>query len=377
MSARLAAAGRSRLGLTKLTAFRHIWRITSCAAKVRQAAKDGTVSVLILFRFLGASLAVHVALLFLWQFSARQVDVSAAPRFVGTTFEVETTPSDDSLSAAPRADGTSIQETPPTQDQGTPPVPEEPRLPPNPAATPPPSPPSVPPTPPTPSASAPAERHTSDASTPPPPTRTDPPARPASTSPRPNPAASRNPQREPAAAHAPSGQQAPSAQQAPAQSASPQGAYGASGLPAGVMQLRPAFVKTLPLAAKSDPAWLELPLGPAGKVDFVLRISDDHRLEGIEVLERPGLPVPEALRRLLSVNRNFLLRGRFAIDTSGRRGAQRLRLQARVLQSEPDSERPEAEGVNRLGQLGGSEPTGAYFTYYSGRRIEFEVTELR
>lgn len=152
--------------------------------------------------------------------------------------------------------------------------------------------------------------------------------------------------------------------------------YGAEGLPSGVVELRAAFIKTLPLAAKSDPTWLELPLGDAGQVDVVLRISPDHALEEIQINVPPGREVPEYLQRMIRINRSYLLRGRFAVDTTGKTGVQRLRILAQIVQGEPDRDTPDAPGVNRLGQLGGSSPSGAYFAYFSGRRVEFEVQAL-
>jgi hypothetical protein len=79
---------------------------------------------------------------------------------------------------------------------------------------------------------------------------------------------------------------------------------------------------------------------------------------------------------LVRINKNFLLRGRFAVDTSGQTGSQRLRVRAEISQTAADAERPDAEGVSKLGQIGGTDPSGAYFTYYSGRRVEFQVQEL-
>ena len=172
---------------------------------------------------------------------------------------------------------------------------------------------------------------------------------------------------------------APSPPDSPAPAAS-SGAYGQEGLPAGVVDLFAAFLKTLPLAAKSDKTWLDLPPGPAGSVELTLTVDDEYRLAPIEIVELPSAPVPSQLKRALLINRNFLLRGKFALsqDASkeGPGGSQRLRLTARISKADPDPQTPEAAGVVRLGLLGGEHPRGAYFTFFSGRHVELLLEKL-
>lgn len=147
-----------------------------------------------------------------------------------------------------------------------------------------------------------------------------------------------------------------------------------------MVDLFAAFLKTLPLAAKSDKTWLDLPPGPAGSVELTLTVDDEYRLAPIEIVELPSAPVPSQLKRALLINRNFLLRGKFALsqDASkeGPGGSQRLRLTARISKADPDPQTPEAAGVVRLGLLGGEHPRGAYFTFFSGRHVELLLEKL-
>ncbi len=153
-------------------------------------------------------------------------------------------------------------------------------------------------------------------------------------------------------------------------------AYGEDAATPGSIDLYRAFLKTLPLAAKSDPTWTELPLGEAGELDFVLSLDGEAKLEPIGILGAESSR-PEHLARAVLLNRNFLLQGRFKlVGHAGQSGRQRLRLRARVEQTEADKEAPDAPGVRAFGLDRSEPPRGVYFIYFSGRKVELSLERL-
>ncbi len=167
----------------------------------------------------------------------------------------------------------------------------------------------------------------------------------------------------------------------PSSAASPSGSFGEEGVEAPTVQLRRAFVKTLPLAARGDPAWLELPLGSTFEGSFVLRVDESGLLDGVTMLEAKD----DALSRAAIKNRLFLRAGRFAVREA-RRGELRLHIRARIEQHAPlgAEDSSDGGGVGLVTAIGmridpssqSAPPTGAYFTYGSGRHVEFEVSEI-
>jgi outer membrane biosynthesis protein TonB len=151
------------------------------------------------------------------------------------------------------------------------------------------------------------------------------------------------------------------------------GAYGEASAEVATVHLFPAFLKTLPLAAKSDATWGRLALGSAGKVEIILTVNEQGQLLPVRVIEGPGNRPPTYFRRAVTINRNFLLHGRFALSREQATGSQRLILTAKVARHAPDPKTPEASGVQAFGLQGGEPPTSVYFTYFSGQHIEIEM----
>lgn len=147
------------------------------------------------------------------------------------------------------------------------------------------------------------------------------------------------------------------------------GILGQKGLPPGVADLTKAFVKTLPLAAKSDDRWLRFPEGPAGSITVRLELDDEGHLENLVILDES--PVPPHLKRLAELNQRFLARGQFAIAGAPARASQVLVIRATV--ERRARTKADSEGVHALGMRGQSPPTGAYFTYYSGQHVELAI----
>lgn len=154
------------------------------------------------------------------------------------------------------------------------------------------------------------------------------------------------------------------------------GAYGQEGESNVTLDLFPAFLKTLPLAAKADDVWQSFSAGSAGTIEIIVSIDDGGRLLPIEAIESPTVPAPAHLKRAVTLNRNFLLHGRFALGADRETGQQRLRLTARVSKRDADRDTPEAEGVRAFGLQGGEPPTGVYFTYFSGQHVEIEMRRV-
>lgn len=153
------------------------------------------------------------------------------------------------------------------------------------------------------------------------------------------------------------------------------GAYGAEGQTEIRSQLRRAFIKTLPLAAKLDPSWLELDDGEIQGAVFELTLDQNGQLESVRC--RSAAPHPALLRAAIK-NRGFLVRGRFKIQDKS--GVRKLLIHLGVVISTKGTDE-EALVENKVTALGlrvdphnkMAEPTGAYFTYDNGRHVELEM----
>ena len=165
-------------------------------------------------------------------------------------------------------------------------------------------------------------------------------------------------------------------QGAPPSIQSPGGSYGEESAATPVVDLHAAFLKTLPLAAKTDSTWSQLPLGPAGSIIIKLTIDSSLKLAPIAIMDTPEQPAPDYLKRMAVKNRDWLHTQRFSIGPQSQAGTQLLRITATITQKSPDADTPEATGTQALGTRGGVQPTGAYFTYFSGRHVELRVERL-
>ena len=150
------------------------------------------------------------------------------------------------------------------------------------------------------------------------------------------------------------------------------GTFGETGEEQAPSELRRAFIKTLPLAAKLDAEWLSAELGALESVVVEVEVDETGRVQSI--VPRSG-DSSGPLARAASKNRLFLGRGRYVLhDESGARRLL-LRLAGRISQNAPSAE---AEPESKVVALGlrvnpsdkTAEPTGAYFTYDNGRHIE-------
>jgi len=175
-----------------------------------------------------------------------------------------------------------------------------------------------------------------------------------------------------------SGSSAPAALPEASSAALAQGpsSYGQEGKEGAPAQLRRAFIKMLPLAAKLDESWLSLPAMSLGRGRFVLRLNEQGQLSSVEF--RSG-DVHPALVRAMQKNRAFLGQRRFASNTPGE-------LHIVVEVSGAVSHRPPQESAEgKVIALGvrvdpkdpQAEPRGAYFTYDSGQHVELVWTLVR
>ncbi len=147
------------------------------------------------------------------------------------------------------------------------------------------------------------------------------------------------------------------------------------------MDLTSAFLKALPLAAKVQPAWLNLPEGDAGEVEFELVLDGDGRLQPITVIEHEGAKIPEYLALTVTKTRAWLLTGQFALHGPSTAPLEelpkmRLKLTATVSRKTPDPERTDSQGIGAFG-LRGSPPSGAYLTYFSGQHVELKLEIIK
>jgi hypothetical protein len=187
----------------------------------------------------------------------------------------------------------------------------------------------------------------------------------------------REPAVDPFASIAPRGEP-PTAEATPAPDSASDGAYGEAAPDSGErLDLFSAFLKTLPLAAKTFVAFSRLPAGPLGRVEFTLTIDETHKLSPITLNREDENAPPSLLEQAVLMNRQFLVSGRFQIPTSSRIGRARFALTATVQKRKPDdSDDQSSGGVRAFGLRGGTRPTGAYFTYFSGQHIELEMWRL-
>lgn len=178
----------------------------------------------------------------------------------------------------------------------------------------------------------------------------------------------------PARASAPSGQSTAAGRSASEPEAS-SGAYGQEGIARARASLFSAFVRTLPLAGKLLPAWLEAPLDQKQKVLVELRVDAGGRLHEIEIVRGDTKSV---LARTALKNEAFLGRGTFSIQGE-REGQMLIELSSEIEQRSPSEEEDAGSKVVSLGQripdsAPGQAPTGAYFTYGNGRHIELRAS---
>ncbi|MCH2108993.1 MAG: hypothetical protein MK135_06670 [Polyangiaceae bacterium] len=161
---------------------------------------------------------------------------------------------------------------------------------------------------------------------------------------------------------------------ASAASQAPAGSFGAADVRAGRLDLRAAFIKTLPLAAKPDNEWLQLEPGRTGSCTVQLTVGENGTLEKSEA--QPGAGV---LARTVRRNHFYLRHSRFRISAEGR-GVAVLKLSYQVQQKEPSLEYEPTSpdlvaGLGMRLQAKGP-PRGAYLTFLSGRHIEFSIVLL-
>lgn len=159
-------------------------------------------------------------------------------------------------------------------------------------------------------------------------------------------------------------------------SLSPQGAYGAAGVESTVVDVYAAFLRQIPLAAKSDATWSHLPFGDAGRIEFVITVDKEGRLGPIQIVEDERFPAPAHMKRVLPLAAKFLAHARVSLNTTREGGSQRLAITAVVHRRAPDEDKPDAAGVRAFGLKGNERPTGVYFTYFSGQHIEIEMWRL-
>jgi hypothetical protein len=150
---------------------------------------------------------------------------------------------------------------------------------------------------------------------------------------------------------------------------------GAAGLPPGVRDLATAFTRTIPVAARADPIWSRLPLGPAGSMRCVIEVDAEGNIVKAEAL---GTAVPRQLESLLErtvVHLKFS-RSPFALKRNGlTAGKQTLEVEARLLQVRADESYGESNQPMSL-QFEAptrSRPGKAAFQTGTGRRLEVSV----
>lgn len=142
---------------------------------------------------------------------------------------------------------------------------------------------------------------------------------------------------------------------------------GTQGLPIGVKHLATAFTRAVPYYNYADPAWDELPLGPVGMMDLVLRLSSDGSLESAEPIGTPSALFQRLRKRTL-----FGLRqGRFAIGNAVAPGEQILRIEVFLAERPVDS-----AALPDLGYKAptASQPGRATMHLESGRYVEVRIT---
>jgi hypothetical protein len=199
---------------------------------------------------------------------------------------------------------------------------------------------------------------------------TSPATTPARPRPRPTPAA----KPRPSAATAASAVAARDGAESTAPSAP--GSFGAEGLPPGVRRLGYGFARAIPVATPADEAWKELPAGLVGTIRIEITVAENNRVDGMQVLPpRRGEPATHpALQRMAQRTLLQLKVGQFALSGSNEAGKERLAIEVRLRDSDPDED---ANGlVVQKGFEGArpGQPGRAYFRYDTGRWFEAKVT---
>jgi hypothetical protein len=155
------------------------------------------------------------------------------------------------------------------------------------------------------------------------------------------------------------------------------GDLGESELPLGVRHFATAFVRAVPAASYSDPAWSELPLGAVGEIVVEIQISAEGRIE--EVTLKPEVP-PQVLKRMTDRAILLLKSGVFSLDRKSV-GAGIERLSLAVTLAEGSSDPDEAANPRHLRALAYEAPTRlragyARFTLNSGREMRAVVRRV-
>lgn len=156
--------------------------------------------------------------------------------------------------------------------------------------------------------------------------------------------------------------------------AAPSGAASEYGQEGGIRgasaQLRRAFIKTLPLAAKLDPTWLTLAPGTVGYGRFEIRLNEQGQLLEVRMLSGNA---HVALIRAMDKNRVFLGSRRFSMSDLGRNVTLLVDVSGQVsvrAASEEAQDKVIALGVRIDPMDPTSEPTAAYWTYGNGQHVE-------
>jgi hypothetical protein len=136
--------------------------------------------------------------------------------------------------------------------------------------------------------------------------------------------------------------------------------------------LAKAFARALPEGGHRDPAWSELPLGPAGRAVLSIFVDADGRIEKSEFDEK--IPTPEPLRRMIERTLLLLKSGTFSLDKkSVSAGVERVSIEVTLTQEATD---PDELGAPLLMAKEGHQapepahPGYARFTLNSGRHFE-------
>lgn len=198
------------------------------------------------------------------------------------------------------------------------------------------------------------------------------PADPKPASPRPRPTTASRP--NPSAAAASAVLARPGAESSSSPNAP--GSFGAEGLPPGVRRLGYGFSRAIPVATPADAAWKELPAGLVGSIRIEITVGENNRVDGMQVLppRRGEPPTHPALERMAERTLLQLKVGQFALSGSNEVGKERLAIEVRLRDSDPDED---AKGlVVQKGFEGAKpgQPGRAYFRYDTGRWFEAKVT---
>jgi hypothetical protein len=133
------------------------------------------------------------------------------------------------------------------------------------------------------------------------------------------------------------------------------------------------------MANSADPAWVTMPLGPAGALEVTLEVDDAGKIVG--ATPKDPTRAPEHLVRLVERTLILLRAGRFSlsqVQTSA--GKETFLLEARIDQVEvnPDED-PSQAGPVGLGFQAPQPgvPGHATFTLRSGRRVDITVALVR